>query len=238
MKTVCPHCKQEFPDTPDECLGMTLECTECGKEFVCVEARNCPACGAASPANASKCAQCGTPLPPAPRPQRPPALSAPPPRAVPPLPGNAPPVARPTRQTRSSYVPNEERDPSRYGEVMSLYSPTGIFWYSFVLGAPFGAWCIWRNYKTLGDSACAKRAFAEFIGYLIALPVLAAFLNWVGSLIVWGIWISQMQRPHSKYLQISGINYDKKSLIGPALAYIGIIVAALFLIGVIIGAME
>ncbi len=35
MKTICPHCKQEYPETPDEYLGMTLQCSVCEKEFVC-----------------------------------------------------------------------------------------------------------------------------------------------------------------------------------------------------------
>ena len=35
MKTICPHCKQEYPETPDEYLGMTLQCSVCKKEFEC-----------------------------------------------------------------------------------------------------------------------------------------------------------------------------------------------------------
>ena len=35
MKTICPHCKQEFPETPDEYLGMTFECPVCKEQFVC-----------------------------------------------------------------------------------------------------------------------------------------------------------------------------------------------------------
>ena len=35
MKTICPHCKQEYSETPDEYLGMTLQCSVCQKEFVC-----------------------------------------------------------------------------------------------------------------------------------------------------------------------------------------------------------
>ena len=35
MKTICPHCKQEYPETPDEYLGITLQCSVCEKEFVC-----------------------------------------------------------------------------------------------------------------------------------------------------------------------------------------------------------
>ena len=59
MKTICPHCNQEFPETPDEYLGMTLECPVCQKEFVCEKPKFCSECGAINPAKALKCAQCG-----------------------------------------------------------------------------------------------------------------------------------------------------------------------------------
>ena len=59
MKTICPHCKQEFPETPDEYLGMTFECPVCQKEFVCEKPKFCSECGAINPAKALKCAQCG-----------------------------------------------------------------------------------------------------------------------------------------------------------------------------------
>ena len=36
MKTICPHCKQEYPETPNEYLGMTLQCQVCHKVFVCM----------------------------------------------------------------------------------------------------------------------------------------------------------------------------------------------------------
>jgi len=63
MKTICPHCKQEFPETPDEYLGTTLECPACGKEFVCGKPKFCTECGAVSPADALKCRQCGKSFP-------------------------------------------------------------------------------------------------------------------------------------------------------------------------------
>lgn len=59
MKTICPYCKQEYLDAPDEYLGMTLECSVCKKEFVCEKAKFCSECGAISPAQAEKCEKCG-----------------------------------------------------------------------------------------------------------------------------------------------------------------------------------
>ena len=59
MKTICPHCKQEYPETPDEYLGMTLQCSVCQKEFVCEKPKFCSECGKSSPAKALKCSQCG-----------------------------------------------------------------------------------------------------------------------------------------------------------------------------------
>ena len=57
MKTICPYCRQQFPETPDEYLGMTLECPTCKKNFVCAKTKFCSACGAANPADAAKCAE-------------------------------------------------------------------------------------------------------------------------------------------------------------------------------------
>ena len=59
MKTICPHCKQEFPETPDEYLGMTLQCSVCQKEFVCEKTKFCSECGTSNPSKAIKCSQCG-----------------------------------------------------------------------------------------------------------------------------------------------------------------------------------
>ena len=63
MKTICPHCKQEFPETPDEYLGQTLECTECHNEFICEKPKFCSECGAMNPARAITCHQCGNSFP-------------------------------------------------------------------------------------------------------------------------------------------------------------------------------
>lgn len=59
MKTICPHCNQEYLETPDEYLGMTLQCSVCQKEFVCEKAKFCPECGAIHHAKAKQCTQCG-----------------------------------------------------------------------------------------------------------------------------------------------------------------------------------
>ena len=59
MKTICPNCKQEFSETPDEYLGMTLQCSVCQKEFVCKKAKFCTECGTLNYANAIKCSKCG-----------------------------------------------------------------------------------------------------------------------------------------------------------------------------------
>ena len=59
MKTICPHCKQEYPETPDEYLGMTLQCSVCQKEFVCEKPKFCSECGTTNPSKAIKCSQCG-----------------------------------------------------------------------------------------------------------------------------------------------------------------------------------
>ena len=63
MKTICPHCLQEFPETPDDYLGQTLECTVCHEEFICEKPKFCSECGAMNTARAITCHQCGNSFP-------------------------------------------------------------------------------------------------------------------------------------------------------------------------------
>ena len=37
MKTICPHCKQVFPDLPAEYNGVMLECTVCHQSFIAAD---------------------------------------------------------------------------------------------------------------------------------------------------------------------------------------------------------
>lgn len=74
MKTICPHCKQEFPDIPNEYLNMSLECPVCHKNFICRKPKFCAECGGANLPVAITCARCGKLFPviptPMPRPQQ------------------------------------------------------------------------------------------------------------------------------------------------------------------------
>ncbi|MBO4490818.1 MAG: SEL1-like repeat protein [Lentisphaeria bacterium] len=74
MKTICPHCKQEFPEIPDEYLNMSLECTVCHKNFICRKPKFCAECGGSNLPDAIKCIRCGKLFPviptPMPRPQQ------------------------------------------------------------------------------------------------------------------------------------------------------------------------
>jgi len=77
MITVCPHCQMEYPETPDEYLGILLACDGCQQNFVCEMARICPGCGTANAGKSFKCRQCGTLLvkrPPQRRPGPPPQI--------------------------------------------------------------------------------------------------------------------------------------------------------------------
>lgn len=98
MKIVCPHCRQETPNVPEEYLNMEIECPACHKAFVCEKPKFCSECGAANPAKAPSCIQCGTaftvpPPTPLPTPIPPPIPSAPgfanPPAPLPPPPAAA-----------------------------------------------------------------------------------------------------------------------------------------------------
>ena len=59
MKTICPYCGQEYPETPDEYLGGTCECQNCHQDFVVEKVQFCQECGTANAAKAAKCRQCG-----------------------------------------------------------------------------------------------------------------------------------------------------------------------------------
>ena len=63
MKTICPHCKQEFPDTPDEYLETTVTCSVCHNDFVAKKAKYCAQCAAINPGQAVVCVRCGNKLP-------------------------------------------------------------------------------------------------------------------------------------------------------------------------------
>ena len=62
MKTICPHCDQEYPDIPDDYLGMTCECAVCNKKFVVEKVKYCIQCGTANTQQASGCRECGNPF--------------------------------------------------------------------------------------------------------------------------------------------------------------------------------
>ena len=59
MKTICPYCDQEYPETPDEYLGQSCECQNCHQDFVVEKAVICIGCGAANAKSATKCRRCG-----------------------------------------------------------------------------------------------------------------------------------------------------------------------------------
>ena len=62
MKSICPHCGQEYPETPDEYLGMSSECLTCHQNFVIEKVRFCGECGTANAAQATQCRSCGKSL--------------------------------------------------------------------------------------------------------------------------------------------------------------------------------
>lgn len=85
MKIKCPNCDQKC-ELGDEYDGATVECPQCGKEFVArkpVPLIICPACQGKASAMAEACPHCGHPIaapkpPPAPR-----TVIQPPPRRQP-----------------------------------------------------------------------------------------------------------------------------------------------------------
>ena len=136
MKTICPHCKQEFPEIPEEYLGMTLECPVCKNEFVCEKPKFCSECGASSLPKALKCAQCGKFFP-----------------AMPQQPVSSPQQDIKPKDFMSYYAPNSCRISS--ANNLSFWDTAGINWcvfagvltpllclLAFITGNFILAWCL------------------------------------------------------------------------------------------------
>ena len=57
MRTICPHCKQEF-EVGKEFLNQNASCPSCAKSFTVQEIKVCARCGTANPHNALICRKC------------------------------------------------------------------------------------------------------------------------------------------------------------------------------------
>ena len=57
MKTVCPHCLQDY-DVPDDYLQQEVSCEKCRKDFIVILAKSCPCCNAENPGQEFHCRQC------------------------------------------------------------------------------------------------------------------------------------------------------------------------------------
>jgi len=142
MKTICPHCNQEYPETPDEYLGTTCECTVCHKDFVIEKVVYCMQCGIDNAKRAPRCRECGKSFGGAPA-QEPDSPNPPPP--PPP-----PPQSEESEQKPAPEKTNQQNKPMTFGEVygcclpvalcifallvwISCYWPRTTFW----LSAPF-----------------------------------------------------------------------------------------------------
>lgn len=58
MKTVCPHCTQEF-EVPDNYESQEVTCTVCNQNFVVRKAKFCPECGTINSFQTFNCKKCG-----------------------------------------------------------------------------------------------------------------------------------------------------------------------------------
>lgn len=105
MRTICPYCKQDFPEVPEEYLDTRVECSVCKKQFVVKPVKFCTVCGTVSPAQALTCAKCGSFFMAAQNFAPPPSYAPPPPFAPPP-----------------PYAPREYTD-----SCDSIYEQVGLF---------------------------------------------------------------------------------------------------------------
>ena len=96
---------------------------------------------------------------------------------------------------------------------LELYSPNAAGLWSLALSVVFGSWCIWQNYKTIGDEKAEKRSkiwMLSLAGILVVtlfLPDGASRYTTVPLLL---IWYFAEQRPQVKYLKDKNIEYRKK----------------------------
>lgn len=61
MKTVCPHCNEEY-EVPDNYLQQEAECSMCCKTFTITQTKYCSKCGMPNPMQAFFCGSCQAPF--------------------------------------------------------------------------------------------------------------------------------------------------------------------------------
>lgn len=96
---------------------------------------------------------------------------------------------------------------------LELYSPNAAGLWSLALSVVFGSWCIWQNYKTIGDEKAEKRS-RIWMYSLVGIIVITLFLpDGVARYITVPlllIWYFAEQRPQVKYLKDKNIEFNKK----------------------------
>ena len=96
---------------------------------------------------------------------------------------------------------------------LELYSPNAAGLWSLALSVVFGSWCIWQNYKTIGDEKAEKRS-KNWTYSLAAIMVITLFLpdgvSRYTTVPLLLIWYFAEQRPQVKYLKDKNIEYRKK----------------------------
>ena len=61
------------------------------------------------------------------------------------------------------------------GELPELYNPDAAGLWSILLTPVFGSWCVWKNYKVLGDKSKEKVALIAMIVCLV-YPLIFIFI--------------------------------------------------------------
>ena len=155
------------------------------------------------------------------------------------------PVPPPVSQPPAGGYCQVEQPASGPVELPKLYNPNSAASLSLIFSPLFGSWCIWQNYKTLGDSVRALRsliwtiiiAVIYLLLTLIALGGKSVSGGWLILLIVW--WLAE-ELPQEKMLKKRAaslgvdVAYSRRSFFHPVL--IGI--AAIPSIGLVITIIE
>ena len=153
--------------------------------------------------------------------------------AAPPVPRAA--VPQPVSQPPAGGYPQAAYPGSESGQLPELYNPNSAGWWSLLLTPVFGSWCIWQNYKTLGDAARAQRSLI----WIIILPIiLIATSAYGGGLILLIVWCLAEQQPQVKMLEKRAASlgvdkaYSPRSLLNPVLIGIAAEIVLILLIAV------
>lgn len=113
-----------------------------------------------------------------------------------------------------------------------LYDPDVVGLLSLPFTPIFGSWCLWRNYKTLGnrleERKVLKIAIVQLLYCVVLTVAVSIGLHFICVWMFWFIllipWYLRMQKPQADFLKLQRIRYRRKSWLFPVLCGSGAMV--------------